>query len=349
MSYWNEWVVRQSRQTIGFVATGLVLLMAVLDYSAGNDISLAVFYVFPIALATWYVTPGLAHALSILSVVLWLAGDYAVGGGWVVSGSIVVLWNAIIRLGFYYLIVLMLTYIHALNTRLETKVTQRTMALNAEIAERKRLEHELLDISERERRRLGYDLHDGLCQHLAGTAIAIQVLREKLLRQGLPEATEAGKAVELVQEGIDLSHRLAKNLQPVELRAGGLMQALQEFASATGDLFKVTCRFECDSPVIVPDSVVADHLYRIAQEAVGNAIKHGRARNIVISLDINEEGTNLLVQDDGVGLPEPLPASEGMGLRIMAQRAKSIGALFDIRSAGHGTIIACLLPHAAPA
>jgi two-component system sensor kinase FixL len=126
------------------------------------------------------------------------------------------------------------------------------------------------------------------------------------------------------------------------------MQALQEFAASTERLFNISCRFECESPVLVPDVAVADHLYRIAQEAVGNAVKHGRASTIVITLDMSDAGTFLRVEDDGVGIAKVPPRSGGMGLRIMAQRAKLIGAAFDIQSSARGgTAVACCLPHAA--
>ena len=102
-------------------------------------------------------------------------------------------------------------------------------------------------------------------------------------RRGLPEAEDASKAVGLIEEGIALSHKLAKGLQPVDVHAGGLMQALQEFAAATSDMFSVTCRFRCDAPILISDISTADHLYRIAQEATGNAVKHARASSIVIA------------------------------------------------------------------
>src|SRR5882672_10593399 len=129
MYRWTEWFAGQSRGTMTIVAAGLVGLIALADYFASNDVSLAVFYVFPIALAAWYVSPNLAHVLSIMSIVLWLAGDFAVGKGWVISGSAVAIWNAVIRLGFYYVITVMLTHIHELTMSLETKVLQRALAL----------------------------------------------------------------------------------------------------------------------------------------------------------------------------------------------------------------------------
>jgi signal transduction histidine kinase len=223
-------------------------------------------------------------------------------------------------------------------------VQQRTSALTEEMAERQRLESELLEISEREQRRIGQDLHDGLCQHLTGATLAGQVLEEKLAAQHLPEANDANKVVELVEEGINLSRKLAKGLHPVEMEADGLMLALEEYAATTSELFKVSCRFDCDLPVLIHDTATAGHLFRIAQEAVGNAIKHGRAKNISIRLDATEEATVLTVKDDGVGLPESLPKNHGMGLRIMAHRSGMIGGVFSAHRAGPGgTLIICEL------
>jgi signal transduction histidine kinase len=126
------------------------------------------------------------------------------------------------------------------------------------------------------------------------------------------------------------------------------MLALEEYAATTSDLFKVACRFECDSPVLIHDPATAGHLYRIAQEAVGNAIKHGKARNIFIRLDASEEATALSVKDDGVGLPEPLPKNRGIGLRIMAHRSAMFGGIFNARrEESGGTLVTCEL-HAEP-
>jgi signal transduction histidine kinase len=343
-SSWFEWPAKLSRNQNIAIQTALVFLIGLVDYASGWQVSWSTVYAYPIALTALYVGVGWAYALSLLSVVLYTAGDVATGfqfDNWLIP-----VWNALIRLVFYVILIHMLVYIRALTLGLEMRVLERTAELRREIAERERLERELLEVGERERRRLGFDLHDGLCQHLTGTALAVQVLKEKLTRRGIPEAAEAAKAVDLIEDGIALSRKLAKGLQPVEMHAGGLMQALQEFSAATTELFKVTCRFECDAPILFSNISTADHLYHIAREATANAIKHGHAHDVVISLEARDEGTVLTVTDDGSGIPMPLPKKGGMGLTIMAQRAKLIGASFDIRPApDRGTIVTCVLPH----
>jgi signal transduction histidine kinase len=259
---------------------------------------------------------------------------------------LVPVWNCGITLTVYFVVVKTLASLRRLQNELEERVRQRTTALTNEMQERTRLEKEVLEISEREQRRIGHDLHDTLGQHLTGTALAAQVLEEKLTTRDRPEAADANKVVELVEEGISLSRKLAKGLHPFEMEADGLMRALEELVATSSELFKVSCRFECDSPVLIRDGATSAHLYRIAQEAVSNAVKHGKARNVVVQLEAVEDGIALRVRDDGIGLPDSLPEQRGMGLRIMAHRASIIGATFAAQRANSGgTVVACLVRH----
>jgi len=334
----------EQRSRAVFITAALLIVAAIgfVDYLTGFETSFSIFYLMAIGLAAWFLGRGHAIFISVLSVAVSLGGDLARGAHF--SSPLVPTWNAIILIAFYLVVVWLLTLLHSLQRELEARVQQRTAALKDEIAERERLERELLEISEREQHRIGQDLHDSLCQHLTGTMLAGQVLEEKLAARNLPEATEAGKVIELVEEGIVLSRKLAKGLYPVEMEADGLMLALEEYAATSSELFKVSCRFECDLPVLIHDPATAGHLFRIAQEAVGNAIKHGKAKNILICLDANEEGTMLSVKDDGAGLPEMPPKNRGMGLRIMAHRSSMIGGVFSARrDETGGTLVTCEL------
>jgi signal transduction histidine kinase len=333
-----------SRAFFALLSLVIVAVVGFVDYSTGWELSFSIFYLLGLGLATWFVGREFAIFISVLSVAVSFVGDLATGDRY--SSRFVPWWNGSIVLAFYFVFVYLVTKLRAFYGELEARVRQRTAALTDEMAERERLERELLEISEREQRRIGHDLHDSLGQHLTGAALAAQVLQERLETRGLPESTEANKVVELVEEGIALSRKLAKGLHPIELEAAGLMQALEELAATSSELLNVSCRFECDSPVLIHDPATSGHLYRIAQEAISNAVKHGKARKIWVQLEAMDDGIALRVKDDGEGLPDSLPVTTGMGLRIMDHRARMIGATFEARrdDAG-GTVISCVLHH----
>lgn len=335
-------VGRLSHQRLRAVAFVMIALVAAADYMTGYEITFSIFYLAPISLATWFVGTRFALLVSVVSVACWLGGDLAAGATY--TSHFVPVWNAMISLSFYFVMVGVLGRVRSLHDELETRVKERTLALTNEMAERERLEKELLAVSEREQRRIGHDLHDSLCQHLTGVALAGQVLGEKLASKSLPEAAEAELVVSLIEEGIDLARSLARGLAPVEFEAEGLMTALHELAKNTSKRTKIECRFDAPHPVLVSEASTAMHLFRIAQEALGNALKHGRASHVVIGFTHSLEGIRLTVQDDGSGLPEPLPERRGMGLHIMRHRASMIGATIDIRRLPHGTMVDCLLP-----
>jgi len=212
-----------------------------------------------------------------------------------------------------------------------------------DISDRKRLEKEVLQISDLEQRRIGQDLHDGLCQQLAGIELMSEVLEQNLSRKSKTEAAQAAKIAEGVRAAIGDTRMLARGLSPVDVESNGLMSALQELASNTEKLFHVACRFECPQPVLVRDHASATHLYRIAQEAINNAIKHGKARQIAVRLTAQSNQASLTVADDGRGFVVKPEQTSGMGLRIMKYRAGMIGATLEIRRAnGRGMLVACI-------
>ena len=321
------------------LALAIVFVVGIGDYLTGYEISFSVFYLLAIALSVWFVGRGFAVVTAVLSVVVWFVGDLAAGAHF--SNRFVLFWNAAIALVFYLLTIALLSIVKASQESLEERVRQRTVELTDEMVGRERLEKEILAVSERERRLIGHDLHDSLCQHLTGTALAGQVLGEKLAAKSLPEANDAYRVVELTEQGITLARNLARGLSPFQLEAAGLQGSLETLASSASEQFGIACRFKGDTAPDIADIATATHLYRIAQEAISNAVRHGKAKSVRITLGMNDDDCVLLVEDDGTGLPEPLPAHPGMGLRIMQHRASMIGGAFHIARTAKGTVATC--------
>jgi PAS domain S-box-containing protein len=219
------------------------------------------------------------------------------------------------------------------------------IATGIDITERKHLEKTILEISAREQRSIGQDLHDGLGQHLTGIAFMSKVQEQKLLEKSLPEAGDAAKIVSLVNEAIHKTRELARGLLPVVSDAQGLMSALRQWAGEVEDLFTVSCRFQCFAPVLIHDDTAATHLYYVAREAVNNAIKHGHARHIVIRLAADQHQGALTIQDDGCGIGNIAPGNKGMGLHLMNYRARMVGGSLEVQSVpAGGTLVTCLFP-----
>jgi signal transduction histidine kinase len=214
-----------------------------------------------------------------------------------------------------------------------------------DITERKNIAEAILEISAQEQRRIAQDLHDGLGQHLTGIAFMSKVLEEKLSDKALPEAVDAAKIVKMVNQAIDNTRQLARGLHPVVAEPLGLVSALKKWASEVEELFHIGCDFQCEKPLHIQDANVATHLYRIAQEAVNNAIRHGKARNIVIGLS-GKNGTGILrIQDDGEGFPKKQASQPGVGLSIMNYRADMVGgSLKVLPNVGRGITVTCMFP-----
>src|SRR5271154_5375453 len=214
-----------------------------------------------------------------------------------------------------------------------------------DITERKGLEEAILEISAREQRRIAQDLHDGLGQHLTGIAFMCKVLEEKLSDKTLPEAEEAAKIVKMVNQAIDNTRQLARGLHPVAAEPLGLMSALKKWAREVEELFQIGRSFRCESPLLIHDANLATHLYRIAQEAVNNAIRHGKSRNILIRLSGKNGAGTLSIQDDGEGFPKKPADPPGVGLSIMNYRADMVGGSLKVQpNQDRGITVTCMFP-----
>jgi PAS domain S-box-containing protein len=218
------------------------------------------------------------------------------------------------------------------------------IASGTDITDRKRLEAALLEASSREQRRIGQDLHDGLGQLLTGIGFMSKAHEHRLAEGGFPESAEAAKIVKHVNDAIRKARELARGLMPISPGPDGLAESLEQLVRDVQDVFGVSCHFECTNPISIPDVTIASHLYHIAQEAIHNGIKHGKAARIEVILSTRNGGGSLVVHDTGGGIPAPRAKGAGMGLDIMAHRAEMIGGSLEISSSDKGTTVACHFP-----
>ena len=344
-SWWRSTLLQgdtSNRGRFALITLALVLLIGTFDFLLGFEISLLALYCLPVVLGTAAFNWKFGVLVAVTCVVTWVAGDLASGAtyaNWAVLG-----WNALIALSTYLVIVWLFATVQVLQREMQERVRQRTAALTAEIAERERLEKILLEISERERTSIGRELHDNLGQHLTGTAFAGQVLGEKLRALGLPEQADAARIVALIEEGIEKTRHLAKGLFLEDFQQTGLAAALRELAADTAAQYRIACEFHLEGDELADTRGATGHLLRIAQEAVRNAVRHGRAPRIVITLACRPAAVALTVRDFGTGLPPPASRGDGLGLRIMAHRTQILNGEFSLESpAGGGTLVRCRL------
>jgi signal transduction histidine kinase len=336
------------KATFAALTLALVAVIGFIDYLTGSEISMLLFYIAPVSLAVVTVNRTFAMVTGALSVAAWLAGDMILGTHY--KNPLAHVWNGSVALCTYLVVAWLLDALVQLRRDLERRVNERTAALQLEIAERVRLENILLETSERERKAIGRDLHDGLCQHLTGTALVAKVLQSKLGQQGSGEASEAGHVVDLVEQGIEQTRSLAKGLLLPEIGRRGLSAALDEFAASIRRQGSVAIDVDCPDSIDLGESGPATHLYRIAEEAARNALRHARPSHVTITVIESDDHVLLEVQDDGRGFDASVAPGKGLGLRIMQHRAALIGAEFGVSPAeGRGTRVFCSLPRRAPA
>jgi signal transduction histidine kinase len=234
---------------------------------------------------------------------------------------------------------------------MEQRVLERTrdlVTMNTELEQtmdqRQQLERELLEISEREKRRIGEDLHDMICQELTATALFLKSSAKKLGPKNAA-AQVLEESAETVNRNVVIARELAGGLQAIELSASGLKNALRDLALRACENTGIKCHFKCARGVRVPDDTAALHLYRVAQEAVTNAIKHSGAKNVLISLDRDSEHVCVSVQDDGKGFMPAKRRKKGLGLHMMRYRANALGGELKIqRRKTGGMDITCVIP-----
>lgn len=307
-----------------------------LDYVSGYDVNLFLFYGIPILAVAWWCDRKSAFGLAAVCALLWTSADTLAGHpyrhGWIR------VWEPLVQFGYF-------GFVAGAGSALKRQhvAAQSRIAL---LERSQRLERQIIQISEREQRRVGRDLHDGLCQYFAAVGCASASLRSDLATSGMAdEATLAAEVTELIEQGVAQIRDLARGLMPVQMYQAGLAAALEQLAASVSRLQNTTCRFKDGGQVRVEAPSVAIHLYRIAQEAIHNAIHHGSARTIEISLQKNGSMAMLSIQDDGCGVSCAPARSDGMGISVMKYRSRLIEGNLEIDEPNTGgTTIRCTFP-----
>jgi len=310
-----------------------LVVIGFLDFITSHHLKLSVFYTGPIFIMAWFCGTKSGILTAVLSGVIWWCANWFSGDpdlhSWVQP------WETFRHGGFYLVVEWAATALRA-----KSDIAAERIAL---LEHSHRLEREIVNISEAEQRRIGQDLHDGLCQNLAALGCAAESLRDDLKKLHLsPEAASAGELAELLRDAVVETRDLARGLAPAQVAQMGLVLALESLAQSVSRLQGITCAFQANGQGANYDERVALHLYRIAQEAINNAIRHGKARNIMVSLGATGRLMTLCVSDDGAGISQSVSAN-GMGLAIMRYRARlTNGELSVERREGGGTMVSCI-------
>jgi signal transduction histidine kinase len=316
-------------QPRGWIFAETVVALAVigiLDFFTSYQLRLIPFYTGLIFVVAWLCGTKSGMLTAAFSGVIWWCANWFSGDPYLHSW--VQPWETLWNVAFFLIVAWAGAALRA-----KSDIAAERIAL---LEHSQRLEHEIVSISESEQRRIGQDLHDGLCQNLAGLSCAAESLRDDLQKLYLrPEATSAGELANLLRDAVVETRDLAHGLAPARVAHMGLVIALESLAQSVSRLQGVTCAFQSHGPQTNYDERVAVHLYRITQEAINNAIRHGKARNIVISLDAAGQMITLHVSDDGMGISQSV-STNGMGLAIMRYRARLTGGELSVDRRNEG-------------
>lgn len=207
------------------------------------------------------------------------------------------------------------------------------------------LQRQILEISDREQARIGRDIHDGLCQQLIGVALNLRSVERSLVSTGAAELALIEKIAALADEAITESRRVCRGLYPIRLERDGLIPALEELTTNVTERYGIPCKYRADIDSLHCDLVSATHLYRIAQEAVNNAVQHSHAREISVHVAVQNGQLELAVKDDGIGMQKAMAPGRGMGRQIMDYRARTLGGTLIVGESCPGTTVTCRIPY----
>ena len=324
------------------MATALVVILSAVigtvDGITGWEVSLFVFYAIPIVTAVWSMGLRAGLITSVFNSVIWLLANlnenpYETSWGYP--------WAMLNRLVYFSFVAI---GTEAIKRKMMTDAAQISM-----LKDIRHLEKEIVNAREQEQQRIGRDLHDGLCQQLAAIGCALRALAEDLQIAGSPGAEDALRVEEAIRRSALEARSIALGINPVHMDSYGLSAALADLATATRTLTNAHVQVDGENVAEVEDPELALNLYRIAQEAVSNAVKHSAASDIIIHLSEAKSHYTLTIEDNGSGIDLEELNAKSMGLRTMTYRAESLGGSFSIARRPHGgTIVTCTVPTKRP-
>ena len=325
---------------LGFAGLACIPLVGWLDHKTGPAISFALFYIPPVAMAAWFGGRRIGLIAAFASAAAWLTAGIPESAQF--STPLIYCWNAATRLLIYSLVALLVAALRQQRDQLQAVIEQQNARLELEMAERALAEREIIEAGAREQRRIAYDLHDDLGQHLVGIAFKAKLLGEKLQATHPAQAQEASTIARLANDAARQTRLTAHKLDGAN-GAIDLTTALPKLAAAVEENCRVCVSVNTSACSVPVSAQVAVQLYRIAQEAVRNAIEHGRADMVEIYLVSHQEQIVLTVSDNGRGF-DPSVAGQGLGFRTMGSRAHSVGGSCEVESRVRGTTLICRVP-----
>jgi signal transduction histidine kinase len=331
-----RFVTAFQRQPRGWIFAEAVILLVPIgfyDYGTGYEVSLRILYCIPIFIVAWCCDRKSGVLMSLLAAITWWWADVQAGHPYVQSW--IEAWEVFVCLGFFI--------ITAIGTSAVKQQRDASASRIALLEYSQRLEREIIGISEREQERIGQDLHDGICQYLAALSCSAASLKSDLERHKLEaEARMADELAGFLRDAVVQTRNLARGLVPVHMDEAGLAAALEELTASATRLLGIRCVYESAGAPLIQDNAMATNLYRIAQEAINNATKHGKATNVLVSLIEDGKTTTLRIADDGTGISKTATESDGMGLGLMRYRARLVGGELRIEEPpSGGTVISC--------
>jgi signal transduction histidine kinase len=326
-----------------FVTIVLIGVVGYVDWISGDELSYSIFYLLPIAYATWFISARSGAFTAMTCASIWFTVEVANHGAY--SSEFVPIWNAGVRLGFFFLGVTVVAQVKRTEVELIREVARRTRTLRIESERRRWLEREMVEVSAREQVRMAQHLHDGLGQYLSALAFHARMLADDLRAYESRHIRQAERIMELIRTTNQSIRRLDRALRVPESGAGGLVTAVRALAVEFEQLTGVRCQLHSNGAALSLDEFRTMMIFRIVQEAFSNAVKHDNPREIRVCFCVNEEMLRINVDHDGHGEVTPSPDGSGSGLGIMKLRAELIGATLEFGPGETGNYrVRCLLP-----